>query len=184
MRILTGDFKGRALPFEPKPGLRPTADKVRKAIFDTFQGVLQGKRVLDLFSGTGAMGLEALSNGAASSDFVEKDPSQAKQIERTLEKWGLSSLGQVAAIDVLRAIDRFAFRGERFDVIFIDPPYEEKRGQEVVEALSEKQLLSPKGFIVLECAKREDLPERVGNYTRIRERRYGQSKVMIFSERG
>ena len=87
MKILTGALRGQRILFRPNPHLRPTADKARKAIFDMFQGAMEGKRVLDLFSGTGALGFEALSQGAAHVTFVEKNKVQCSEISANLERF-------------------------------------------------------------------------------------------------
>ncbi|MBI2094649.1 MAG: RsmD family RNA methyltransferase, partial [Candidatus Omnitrophica bacterium] len=110
--------------FKPNPHLRPTTDKTRKAIFDMLQGELQDKKVLDLFSGTGALGFEALSNGAAEAMFVEADAFQAREIRNNLGRLGLESRGIVRQEEVSRAIEKLGRDGAAFDFIFIDPPYE------------------------------------------------------------
>lgn len=180
MRILTGRFKGRAIPLVENPSLRPTADKVRKAVFDTFQDFVEGKRVLDLYSGTGALGLEALSRGAAFVRFAEHDRAQAKRIERTLKSWGLESRSRVDALDVLRAIDRAGFRGDRYELVLADPPYKENRGADTLRALAEARVVEKGGFVVVECGRAEKMPKESGPFQMIRDRRYGQSRLVIY----
>ena len=180
MKILTGFLRGRKLPLVPNPALRPTADKVRKAVFDVFQGHVQGKRVLDLYSGTGAMGFEALSQKAAFVRFVERDRSQARHIEATLKRWRLTSSAAVNALDALRMVDRLGLKKEIYDLVFIDPPYGENLGSETLKALSEAGLVGKGGFVVIECGKREILPEKVADLSVVRDKKYGQSRLVIY----
>lgn len=180
MKILTGSLRGRTIPFTPDPKLRPTADKVRKAVFDTLQDYAKGKRVLDLYSGTGAMGLEALSRGAAFVRFVERDRAQARRIETLLKRWHLESSSEVEALDVLRAIDRLGFQGERYDLVLIDPPYKENLGSETLRALAEAGLVEKDGFVVVECGKREEVAKEMPPFKLVRDRRYGQSRLMFY----
>jgi 16S rRNA (guanine966-N2)-methyltransferase len=180
MRILTGRLRGKTIPLTLTQSLRPTQDKVRKAVFDTLQDYTEGKRVLDLYSGTGALGLEALSRGAAFVRFVEHDRTQAARLEKLLQRWGLAPLARVDALDVLRAIDRAGFRKEQYDLVLADPPYLENRGADTLAALAGAGVVKPGGFVIVECGKRETMPEEVQPLKRIRDRRYGQSRLVIY----
>ena len=180
MRILTGNIKGREIPMEPDPDIRPTADKVRKAIFDTLQGYAKGKRVLDLYSGTGALGFEAFSTGAAYVRFVESHAPAAKRIERTLKKWGLSENAAVDAMETLRAVDRAAFRKDSYELVFLDPPYKANRGAETLKALADADIVAKGGFVVVETWRKEVLPEELAPFKLLRDRRYGQSRVAFY----
>lgn len=180
MRILTGLLRGQTILFKPNPDLRPTSDKARKAMFDMLQGEIEGRTVLDLFSGTGALGYEALSQGAKRVVFVEKEKGQCRKIEENLKKWDAGSRTEVCHQDVLLWIDAEGADAGPFDLIFLDPPYAAGVGQEVLERISEKRLLKPNGFAFLECRKKEDLPEKCGLLELVRDKRYGQTKVLIF----
>ncbi len=180
MKILTGNFRGRDIPLTPNPELRPTADKVRKAAFDTLQGYAEGKRVLDLYSGTGAMGLESLSQGAAYVRFVEKDREQARRIEALVKRWGFESSTDVDAMDALRAIDRAGFRKDSYDLVFMDAPYKSKLGLESLRALAESGIVAKGGFIFLECGKSENLSEEIPPFKIVRDRRYGMTRVVVY----
>lgn len=180
MKILTGHFRGRNIPLVPGPELRPTADKVRKAAFDTLQGYAQGKRVLDLYSGTGAMGLESLSQGAAYVRFVERDREQARRLEALLKRWGFESSTDVDAMDAFRAIDRAGSRKDRYDLVFADAPYKLKQGAEMLKALADSGIVAKNGFVFLECEKREELPEAMPPFRKVRDRRYGMTRVAVY----
>src|SRR5262245_31330081 len=123
MKILTGALRGRSILLRPNENMRPTTDLVRKAIFDTLQGAIEGKKVLDLFSGTGALGFEALSSGAREVLWVEQDGSQVRAIEKTLKSLEMEKSGKVIESDALSAVERLAARSEQFDLFFLDPPY-------------------------------------------------------------
>ncbi len=180
MRILTGRFKGRLIPLVENPELRPTADKVRKAVFDTLQDFTQGKRVLDLYSGTGSLGLEALSQGAVFVRFVEQDKAQAGRIEKTLKTWGLESSSCVDPMDVMRAIDRAGARGDRYQLVITDPPYADNRGAATLKALAEAGIVEKGGFVVMECGKRESMPKQAAPFILLRDRKYGQSRLVFY----
>ena len=180
MRILTGNIKGREIPMEKNPDIRPTADKVRKAIFDTLQGYAKGKRVLDLYSGTGALGLEAFSTGAAYVRFVESDAPAARRIEATLKRWGFADHSAVDAMEALRGIDRAAFRKDSYDLVFLDPPYKANRGTDTLKALAEADIVAKGGFVVVETWRKDVLPEELAPFKLLRDRRYGQSRVAIY----
>ncbi len=180
MKILTGGLRGRRVRFHPNPHLRPTADKARKAIFDMFQGEMEQKHVLDLFSGTGALGFEALSQGAAHATFVEKDKAQCREISENLTLLGLAEKATVRCGDVLETLDRWGVSREAFDFVFIDPPYDDGLSWRTLEKLDRLKLVPKGGFVLVECRKREDLPETVGHLKRLRDKRYGQTKILIY----
>lgn len=177
MKILTGLYKGRAIDFRPSPGLRPTADKVRKAIIDSFTGWISGKRVLDLYSGTGAIGMELLSAGAHSVVFVEQEGARARKIQDWLRSVSAPSGCDVYAMDVFRALAQIERKGNRFDMVVMDPPYDENRADEVFSAMT--SFLSPEAFIVYECRYSHKKKECAG-YEFIREKKYGGTRLLIY----
>ncbi len=146
MRIVAGSKKGARI-FAPKgAGTRPTSDRVREAIF-AILGSVEGASVLDLFAGSGALGLEALSRGAASATFVESDAAAVKAIERNLEKLGLE--GRVVRSDAARYVAR---TDERCDVVFVDPPYELVESLRMSLAEHLPRVLADGGSVVFETA--------------------------------
>ncbi len=182
MKILTGYLKGKTLIFEPNPQLRPTTDKVRKAVFDVLQGYAEGKRVLDLFSGTGAMGFEALSQKASFVLFVEKDPPKTRRIELVLKRLHLEASAEVLCLDSLLAVERLRLSGETFDLVFLDPPYGENLGEQTLHALAKADLLKKHGLVFVETGRREDLPEKVLNLLLVRDKKYGQSRLRTYQK--
>lgn len=182
MKILTGSLRGRTVLFKPNPHLRPTADKVKKAIFDMLHGALEGKQVLDLFSGTGALGFEALSAGAVHTTFVELDKKQAERISENIKRLGLSGRACVTHADALVALADLSRRGMRFDFIFIDPPYGRGLGRQVLQRLSEGAILKEEGFIVFECKKQEDFLNQAGPFSALQTKTYGDTRIVIYGQ--
>lgn len=185
MKILTGSLRGKRFSFKANPHLRPTADKVRKAIFDSLQGRLEGSRVLDLFSGTGALGFEALSLGAERVLFVEEDKRRSRSIEAALDSLDLTDRGRVMALDVLTAIQKLSQGGtEPFDIIFLDPPYQKGLAEKALNLLSRSDTLADNGFVILECGKREEFPQTLGNLNAVKTKLYGDTKIIFLRKGG
>ena len=176
MRIIAGSRKGARL-FAPK-GLdtRPTGDRTREAVFNLV-GPVDGARVLDLFAGSGAMGLEALSRGAASAVFVERDRAAAQTIERNLEKLDLTG-ATVLREDAVRVLAADRAAGRRYDLVLIDPPYRMLAGILSTLARHLPPVLEPDGLIVVESDAHDPEPELP---LAVRtSRRYGSARITLF----
>jgi 16S rRNA (guanine966-N2)-methyltransferase len=175
MRIIAGSHKGARI-FAPK-GLdtRPTGDRAREAAFNLI-GPVEGARVLDLFAGSGAMGLEALSRGATAVTFVERDRDAAAAIERNLDKLDLRS-ATVLRDDAARVLAADAASGRRYDLVLIDPPYRMLAGLLPGLARYLPAVVEPHGIVVVESDAREEpelpLPQRTS-------RRYGSTRITVF----
>src|SRR5207253_2502228 len=177
MRIIAGEHKGARI-FAPKGfDTRPTSDRVREAAFNLI-GPVDGATVLDLYAGSGAMGLEALSRGAESAVFVESDVDACSAIRRNLEKLRLQG-AELACRDVLRFL---AKERRRFDLILVDPPYELVESVAMRLALYLPPLLAENGLVVLESSSRLE-PELPPLATRT-SRRYGAARVTLFEAAG
>jgi 16S rRNA (guanine966-N2)-methyltransferase len=153
MRIIAGEWRGRQIEAPPGPATRPTADRVRETLFSMLAsrlGSFEGLRVADLFAGSGALGLEALSRGAESATFVEKEPEAVASMRRNAEKLG--------AGDRVRIIPGSALslpRSEPFELIFADPPYAPGSGTPVVRSVIEARWLAPGGWLSVETSRGE-----------------------------
>ena len=184
MRVIAGSAGGIRLA-APKRGVRPTMDRVKAAIFSSLGDAIPGARVLDLFAGSGALGIEALSRGASSVVFVEGDRQSAQIIESNLARTKLK--GRVRQQDVFDFL-RHASDAEMFDVIFADPPYEKT---ENAEQFTEKlltnealpQLMDADGIFVLEKQPTEALPE-MKQWRLLRQKIYGATEVLFLSQSG
>jgi len=154
LRIVAGRLKGRRIRVARNPEIRPTADRVREALFSILAGTVDQARVLDLCSGTGALGLEALSRGATEVVFVEADRSIAKGLEETLADLEVTSQCHLVGADAVAALERGTLAG-RFDLILADPPYGSGLADRILKALSRRDWLADEGCIVVERASTE-----------------------------
>ena len=179
MRIIAGALKGRVLA-PVKGRTRPTAARVREAIFNILGPVVLEARVLDLFAGTGALGIEALSRGASRAVFVEDHPEALRGLWRNLESLGLMGRSKVLPLPVAVALRKLAAVGEGFDLVFLDPPYGGGVAPATLEALAASGLLRPQARVVAEHSRRETLPEAVGALEQQTLRRYSDTQVAIY----
>lgn len=186
MRIIGGRFRGRRLAGFPGNRVRPTSDRVREAVFNVLAsaGAVEGARVLDLFAGTGAMAIEALSRGAAGAVLVDNDPASVKIIMKNLGACGIEDEVRVMTSDVVRAVRNLGRKGEAFDLVFIDPPYEEGLETAAIEALEAERLVSPGGVVVVETSVRsaEGVREaEIDGLGLADERKYGDTAVLFYT---
>jgi 16S rRNA (guanine966-N2)-methyltransferase len=156
VRIIGGRWRGRRVPFATDPGIRPTPDRVRETLFNWLRNDVDGARCLDLFAGSGALGLESLSRGAAQCTFVEQSAPAAAMIRATLAAVG--GEGVVIETDAVRWLARAsttaaARRGERFDLVFLDPPFGKDWLPRVLAALDQGAWVKPGGLVYLECER-------------------------------
>jgi 16S rRNA (guanine966-N2)-methyltransferase len=179
MRIIAGKLKGRRLA-PVKGRLRPTAAKVREAVFDILGPAVDGVKVLDLFAGTGALGIEALSRGAAATWFVEDQPGALQVLRRNLEELDLMDRATVWSLPVMAALKKLAGRGERFGLAFLDPPYGGGKAEKALGALAALNLCRPGAWVVVEHSRRQILPEEFGPLRRFKVRRYGDTQVAFY----
>lgn len=179
-RIIAGRFKGRRLQVPRGKVVRPTAERVREAVFDILGPRVAGARVLDLFAGTGAMALEALSRGAASAVLIDTDPESIRAAEH-------NALALEVA-DRVKIVRRDARQGpgpgdDRFDLIFVDPPYGEAAAVAALEGVDRSGRLDPDGVMIIEHAAEMDLPDVTAHLERIDQRRYGRTRVSFYVRR-
>ena len=180
MRIVGGDLRGRTLRAVPGRSTRPTADRVRQSLFDLLGQRCDGLEVLDLYAGTGALSLEALSRGAAHATLVEQDAKAAQVIQRNAAELGCAGRCTVLREEVARALLRLS---GPFDLVFSDPPYALRAGQETLDALARRGLVAPQGRVVLERDRREPAPVPPEGFELVDERRYGDTAVLIARRR-
>jgi 16S rRNA (guanine(966)-N(2))-methyltransferase RsmD len=180
LRLTGGQGRGRRLASAAHGGLRPTAARVREALFDILGARVGGAAVLDLFAGTGAVGIDALSRGAGRVVFVEADPRAARLIAVNLRAAGLS--GDVAVIedDAVRALDRLAAAGESFGIVFLDPPYATGAPPAVLDRSA--ALVAAGGVLVVEHdgGRRSAVPGTPAGLRAGRRYRYGDSRLSVF----
>ncbi len=182
MRIIAGEFKGRRLA-AVKGHIRPTSDKVREAIFNILGPAVLEARVLDLFAGTGALTLEALSRGAREAVLVEDQGAALGVLRRNLAALGLEDRTRVMPMPVQGALRKLAAQEEQFTLVFLDPPYERGLALETLATLQGSGLLFPEAKVVAEHSYRETLPEQVGRLKLSQGRRYGDTQVAFYEVR-
>lgn len=180
LKIVGGSAKGHKLRGPKKGGIRPAAARVRKSLFEIL-GDLSKKKVLDLFAGTGSMGLEALSKGAKQTVFVDSDPHAVSLLFHNLEKTGFISRSKVLKMKALSAIPRLHRQHFRFDLIFLDPPYDRGHISSCLKKLKDYDLLTQSGLLVCEHSPRE-IPVFLGGLKKVDERKYGQTLVTFFQK--
>ncbi|NLC77432.1 MAG: 16S rRNA (guanine(966)-N(2))-methyltransferase RsmD [Clostridia bacterium] len=181
MRIIAGKAKGLRLKAPKGYATRPTADRVKEAMFNVIQGRETGALVLDLFAGTGALGLEALSRGAGKAVFVETNPVTRQVLAANIAKAGMAAQATVVKMDALSFLR--SYEGGAFDLIFMDPPYDydNEISVQVLDAIAEKQLLSPGGLIIWERSNRNPSFQPVSGFKLVKEKHYGDT-VLLFIE--
>ncbi len=156
--------------FPPSPEIRPTPDRVRETLFNWLAPRLPGARCLDLFAGSGALGLESLSRGAAHVTFVERDSTAAGELRARLSEWGASG-AEVEQADALRFLQR---PGEPFDIVFLDPPFGSDLLTGSAELLERGEWLAPRAAIYIECAARSGLPPLPPTWTVTKAKQAGE----------
>lgn len=176
MRIIAGTLKGRRLVTPGFEGLRPTADKLRETLFNVIAGRVQDSTVLDGFAGTGAIGLEALSRGAAHVTFVDPDPRAVALIHENLQRCGVAARSLVIKARFIDASSQLT--RAPFDLILLDPPYNERDFPGVIQAAA--RLIEPNGLVVLEHARRSAVPVTSGALTSVRTLVSGDSALTFY----
>jgi 16S rRNA (guanine(966)-N(2))-methyltransferase RsmD len=181
MRITGGQAKGRLLASLKGWNIRPTSDRAREAIFSLVGQDVTGFRVLDLFAGTGCLGIEALSRGASRALFIDNSIQSIKLIKKNLVRCGYEPLGFVWKKDLTKGLPRkHPLLKEKFHLIFLDPPYEKKMIPPLLGELSDRDLLASPSIAVAESFKTETLPEILGKLQMVRFRTYGETKISIY----
>lgn len=177
MRVITG--KARGVQLKTPEGLltRPTADKVKEALFSIIQFEIPGASVLDLFGGTGQLGIEALSRGASSAVFVDAREDACKLIRENLKRTRLEEQAKVIRSDYLAYLESCR---ESFDIIFLDPPYAEVFLENSLNRITEIDILHSGGIIVTERPLGKELPWEIDGYTRSRDYKYGKTLLTIY----
>ncbi len=181
VRVISGKLKGRKLFSVRGLNLRPTSDRVKEAIFDILQDQIQEKKVLDLFAGTGALGIEALSRGATRAVFIEENTASLGALRRNIEACRLGGEVEVLAREVNGGIRFLESRGESFEVIFLDPPYGKGLARKTIESLAKSPIAAPGGLIIAEHGGTEEL-ESVPPLHKVDGRKYGSTLVSIFKK--
>lgn len=182
MRIISGKYKGRHLVSFKADHIRPTMDRVKETLFNKWMGYVEGARVLDLFAGTGNLGLESLSRSAAHVTFVEKNPKSVSIIRQNIE---LLKIPAAEATVITKDVFSFlkTYQGEPFDLILIDPPFTEKLADSVMEALAQSACVHGNSLIAIEAIKQEKIDTEYGDLTCYDRQDYGDKSLSLFHKK-
>ena len=182
MRVIAGTFRGRAIQTAKGQWLRPTTDKVRKHIFDSLGTLVQETKVLDLFAGTGSLGIEALSRGADKITFVDRSRLATSLIKKNLTNIQVTTYVKVICAEVLSYVRRY--NDSPFDLIFADPPYEFKHYDELFLLISKSKIMTNRGIFLLECSMRNEFKLNDPALEVVRDRKIGDTRIMWFKNCG
>lgn len=181
MRIISGKYGGQYLVSFKADHIRPTTDRVKETLFNIWQNHLESPRVLDLFCGTGNLGLEALSRGAASALFVDLHPKSLMILKQNIEKLCVEEPHEILRKDVFSFLN--AYSGEAFDLIFIDPPFTESIAHDVMVKLAASRVFKPETLIAIESGRREKIEDDYGALYRYNHRDFGDKTLSLFKVR-
>jgi len=185
MRVIAGDYKGRRLKAVPGLNTRPTTDKVKESMFNIIGQLFAGGTALDLFAGTGGLGIEALSRGIDRAVFIDKDFKAIQTIKENVRELGLSDRAEVYKNDARRALEQLAERGVLFELVFLDPPYQKTLFyEELILQMQELGLLLDGAVIVAEHSADVELPDRYDAAVRWRQATYGEISISFYRYEG
>jgi 16S rRNA (guanine966-N2)-methyltransferase len=176
MRVTGGTGRGRRLQMPRGEGVRPTSDKVKQALFNILQDRIEGASLLDLFAGTGGIGIEALSRGARRVVFVDSSRQSLEAIKKNVEQSGFSSQAQVIAAEAASFLKKTI---ESFDIVFLDPPYAEEQ-QPLLERIAGSKAVNSSSIVIAEHFKKQPSPEQAGGLVLQREARYGDTVLAFY----
>ncbi|OGW72644.1 MAG: 16S rRNA (guanine(966)-N(2))-methyltransferase RsmD [Omnitrophica bacterium GWA2_52_12] len=175
MRIIAGSLKSRKIDFPKNKLTRPMTDRSKETLFNILGSLVPGKHVLDLYAGSGSLGLEALSRGAFDAVFVDRADWASKVIKRNLEALELTARAQVIESDVLKAIERFEKKGDRFSLIFVDPPFDQGLVEKTLIKLDQSDIVAPFAQVVVGHSAREIIPGHFETLDLTRSKKLGQA---------
>lgn len=179
MRIIAGTAKGRIIKTRKGLETRPTLESVKESLFSIIHPYIENSNFLDLFSGSGSIGLEALSRGAKKAIMIEKDAEALKYIIENINTLGFENSCRAYKNDVISAIEILGRKNEKFDIIFMDPPYKDEYCKKVLKAISKAKILNEDGLIICEHHLFENLEDELYDFKKSDERKYNK-KVMTF----
>lgn len=180
IRVIAGIARGQKLKTLKGQGTRPTSERVREALFNILSPYIQNSRFLDLYAGTGAIGIEALSRGAKEVIFFEENPAAVRIIHQNLKKTKMQDKARVLCRKLPDKIDCLHQRKLQFDIIFADPPYWRGLGETTLVKIDNLDLLTDQGWVIIETASKELLKQEIGGLVRFKEKVYGDTKLSYY----
>lgn len=180
MRVISGKFKGRQLVSFEASHIRPTTDRVKETLFNKLMGQIEGARVLDLFSGTGNLGIECISRGAMHVDFVESHKKSLQIVRENLEKLKVTGGYKIHSVDAFKYIA--SYEGEPYDVVLADPPFTEAWAHALGESIGASRLMAPHSTLVIEASSKERMDENYPGLNRLDQRTFGDKHLNFFKK--
>lgn len=180
MRVITGSARGRRLKSVKGSTTRPTTDRVKESLFAILGTTVTAGAFLDLYAGTGGVGIEALSRGAPWAVFLDHNRRSTRVIRENLRLTGLENRAEVYTVDVYRGIEILGKRKLKFNVVFLDPPYAEHRAVPTLLALSRAQVVAETGTVVAEHGRGEKIPSRAGSFFLEKSKTYGDTVLSFW----
>ncbi|MBE5821228.1 MAG: 16S rRNA (guanine(966)-N(2))-methyltransferase RsmD [Clostridiales bacterium] len=182
MRIISGQRRGLKLNTLEGENTRPTLDRVKESLFNILMAKgVDYENILDLFAGSGNLGLEALSRGGEFAVFCDNSSKACEVIRENIEKCKFSDKSKVLNLEYKKALEKLVNENIKFDIIFLDPPYNKGFGVDAIELISKFNLLNENGYIILETNIEENIPHNIGKFNLCDEREYGIVKISIFN---
>lgn len=181
MKIISGTLKGRNIKGYDIEGTRPTMDRVKESVFAMIQNNIKDSICLDLFCGSGNLGIEAISNGSKLCYFVDNNPKAIKVVEENIKNFNIKDKTKLLNYDYKKSIKYFRETKIKFDIIFVDPPYDYHVIEKIIKYVDEYELLNDDGLLVLEFEK-EKLEEKYGNLKLIKSKKYSWKYVYIYTK--
>jgi 16S rRNA (guanine(966)-N(2))-methyltransferase RsmD len=182
MRIIAGNFRGRKLVSPKNSPIRPTSDRVKEALFNMIGPKIPGSRVLDLFAGTGSLGLEAISRGAEYAVFVEKNAVSVKTLNENIWLLNIREDCEIIMADAVDALSRLDAKNITFDIVFVDPPYWENLYKKVLSALAGYDIIKNGGLVIFEHPSDIDIDKDKHSFVPIKKKRYGSTSISILAK--
>ena len=184
LRIIGGKFRGRKIKQPELDSVRPTKDRIREAVFNVIAAAVPGASVLDVFAGSGAYGLEALSRGAEKAVFVDKNPLCVRIINDNISVLGEAGACEVFALDAFKYLEDAHGVKRRFDLVFADPPYNTGAAKNFLLKLNQYDILNPSGILIVEHGGKEALPDAEGFFTLLKHKTYADIAVSFYQKNG
>lgn len=182
MRVISGTARGKKLKSPEGQDVRPTLDRIKEDMFNIIGPAIRGKKVLDLFAGSGALGIEALSRGAEVCYFVDRDKKSLSLTRQNLASTQLTSKARLLETDAENAIKKLSSEGLKFDYIFIDPPYNLRIAETTLQKLQKYNIIQEKAFIILETELEEVLPDHIDSLVKTKDKKYKNTRIVLLTK--
>ncbi|MGB2599574.1 MAG: 16S rRNA (guanine(966)-N(2))-methyltransferase RsmD [Candidatus Omnitrophota bacterium] len=183
MRIIAGEFRGRKIKQPESDQVRPTKDRIREAVFNIITELVPDANVLDLFAGSGAFGLEALSRGAKKAVFVEQGRENGGVIEENIKSLDVGDRAKVIISDVFKSLEELKEEKETFNLVFADPPYLKSVAKKTLIKINHYDILNHSGSLIIEHHTGESLPDSEGDVSIVKRKTYGNTSISIYRKK-